>query len=165
MKHIKDYPKQERPVRVLQFGGGVFLRGFVDWMVQKANDAGVYDGNVVIVRSRTRGEDPLAAQNYNYTHVARDGEHTDVTLVDCIAGSADAAGDYEGFLALAELPTVEVIVSNTTEAGIVYEKCPRPTDTCPASYPAKLTALLYRRFTSGGAGFADPALRADRAGR
>lgn len=152
MKHIKDHPKQERPVRVLQFGGGVFLRGFVDWMVQKANDAGAYDGNVVIVRSRTRGEDPLAAQNYNYTHVARDGEHTDVTLVDCIAGSVDAAGDYEGFLALAELPTVEVIVSNTTEAGIVYEKCPRPTDACPASYPAKLTALLYRRFSSGGAG-------------
>ncbi|MBQ7322251.1 MAG: tagaturonate reductase [Clostridia bacterium] len=152
MKHIKDHPKQERPVRVLQFGGGVFLRGFVDWMMQKANDAGVYDGNIVIVRSRTRGEDPLAAQNYNYTHVARDGAHTDVTLVDCIAGSVDAAGDYEGFLALAELPTLEIIVSNTTEAGIVYEACPRPTELCPASFPAKLTALLYRRFTSGGGG-------------
>ena len=152
MKHIKDYPKKTRPVRVLQFGGGVFLRGFFDWMLQKANDAGIYDGAAVIIRSRTRGEDPLAAQNYNYTHIARDGEHTDVTVVDCIAGSVDAAGDYASFLALAELETLEAIVSNTTEAGIVYEACPRPTETCPASFPAKLTALLYRRFSVGGAG-------------
>ena len=153
MNHIKTHLKPTRPVRVIQFGGGVFLRGFVDWMVQKANDAGVYNGNIVIVRSRTRGTDPLAEQNYSYTHIARDGAHTDVTLVDCIAGSVDAAGDYRAFLALAELPTAQVIVSNTTEAGIVYEACPRPTDTCPASFPAKLTALLYRRFTLGGEGF------------
>ena len=38
MKHIKDYPKKTRPIRVLQFGGGVFLRGFFDWMMQKANE-------------------------------------------------------------------------------------------------------------------------------
>ncbi|MBO7177252.1 MAG: tagaturonate reductase [Clostridia bacterium] len=152
MKHIKDYPKQERPIRILQFGGGVFLRGFFDWMLQKANDAGVYDGAVVIVRSRTHGADPLAAQNFNYTHVARDGANTDVTVVDSIAGSVDAAGDYAAFLRLAEIPTLETVVSNTTEAGIIYENCPRPTDACPESFPAKLTALLYHRFSVGGSG-------------
>lgn len=152
MKHIQDHPSQNRPIRVLQFGGGVFLRGFFDWMLQKANDAGVYDGNAVIVRSRTRGEDPMQAQKFRYTHVARDGEHCDVTLVDCIADSVDAAGDYERFLSLAELPTLQVITSNTTEAGIVYETCARPADACPSSYPAKLTAFLYRRYTSGGEG-------------
>ena len=153
MKHIKDYPKGTRPIRVLQFGGGVFLRGFFDWMLQKANDAGVCDGAAVIVRSRTRGTDPLSAQNFNYTHIARDGGHVDVTVVDSIAGSVDAAGDYAAFLKLAELPTPEVIVSNTTEAGIVYESCPRPTDTCPPTFPAKLTAFLHRRFSVGGEGF------------
>ena len=152
MEHIKDYPKKTKPIRVLQFGGGVFLRGFFDWMLQKANDAGIYDGAAVIVRSRTRGVDPLAAQNFNYTHIARDGEHSDVTVVDSIAGSVDAAGSYDAFLKLAELPTLEVIVSNTTEAGIVYEGCPRPTDGCPDSFPAKLTAFLYHRFSVGGAG-------------
>ena len=152
MKHIKDYPKKSRPIRVVQFGGGVFLRCFFDWMLQKANDAGVYDGAAVIVRSRTRGADPLAAQNFQYTHIARDGAHTDVTVVDSIAGSVDAAGDYEAFLRLAEIPTLETVVSNTTEAGIVYEKCSRPMDSCPESFPAKLTALLYRRFSIGGAG-------------
>lgn len=152
MRHIKDYPKKSRPIRVVQFGGGVFLRGFFDWMLQKANDAGAYDGSAVIVRSRTRGEDPLAAQNFNYTHVARDGEHTDMTVVNSIAGSVDAAGDYQAFMKLAEIPTLETVVSNTTEAGIIYEKCPRPTDACPASFPAKLTAFLHRRFSVGGTG-------------
>ncbi len=152
MKHIKDYPKKTRPIRILQFGGGVFLRGFFDWMLQKANDAGVYDGAAVIVRSRTHGADPLAAQNFNYTHVARDGANTDVTVVDSIAGSVDAAGDYAAFLRLAEIPTLETVVSNTTEAGIIYENCPRPTDACPESFPAKLTALLYHRFFVGGTG-------------
>ena len=60
-----------RPVRVLQFGGGVFLRGFFNWMMQKAIDAGVYDGNAVIVRSRTTGADPLAENGFKYTHIAR----------------------------------------------------------------------------------------------
>ena len=149
MEHMKDHKRPERPVRIVQFGGGVFLRGFFDWLLQKANDAGVYNGNAVIVRSRTGGTDPLAEQNFNYTHLARDGAHVDVTLVDSVAGSVDAAGNYADFLALAEIPTLEVVVSNTTEAGIVYENCTRQGGKCPASYPAKLTELLYARYQSG----------------
>lgn len=151
-KQIAQLEKKQRPVRVLQFGGGVFLRGFFDWMLQKANDAGVYNGNAVILRSRTGGTDPLQNQNFNYTHVARDGAHSDVTVVDSITASVDVTGCYADFLKLAELPSLEVIVSNTTEAGIVYENCPRPEGKCPSSYPAKLTDLLYHRFLAGGAG-------------
>lgn len=141
--------KSKRPTKVIQFGGGVFLRGFFDWMMQKANDAGVYCGNAVIVRSRTPGEDPLASQNFNFTHLARDGSHSDITLVDCVIGSVSAAESYEAFLRLAEDPDTDVIVSNTTEAGIEYKACKRPSCNSPESFPAKLTALLYRRFESG----------------
>ena len=151
-KHITQLEKQQRPIRILQFGGGVFLRGFFDWMLQKANDAGAYCGNAVILRSRTGGTDPLQKQNFNYTHVARDATHNDVTVVDSIAGSVDVPGCYADYLALAQLPTLEVIVSNTTEAGIVYENCPRPAGKCPNSYPAKLTDLLYHRYRAGGGG-------------
>ena len=150
--HIREMEKAERPVRVIQFGGGVFMRGFFDWMIQKMNDANVYNGSVMIVRSKTRGEDPLAAQNYNYTQVLRDGARREVTSVTAIAGSVAAEEQYEKFLALAELPEAEVIVSNTTEAGIRYEKCDFLTDRCPESYPAKLTALLYRRYQKNGNG-------------
>ncbi len=153
MKHIKDMKKPQRPVRVIQFGGGVFLRGFFDWMLQCVNDEGVYNGNVMIVRSKTRGTDPLAAQNFNYTQVLRDGTHDERRVVNCIAGSVAAEEDYAGFLALAENPDAQVIVSNTTEAGLVYEYCEKPQSVCPQSYPAKLTALLYRRYQKKGNGF------------
>ena len=119
MTHIRDRKKPERPIRIIQFGGGVFLRGFWDWMIQKINDAGVYNGNVVIVRSKTRGQDPLAAQNYNYTQVLRDGAHQEKTWINVIADSVPAEERYEEFLALADIPTVEMVVSNTTEAGLV----------------------------------------------
>ena len=62
-----------RPIKIAQFGGGVFLRGFFDWMLQKANDAHVYDGDALMIRSKTLGADPLAENNYRYTHISRDG--------------------------------------------------------------------------------------------
>lgn len=141
--------KIKRPIKIIQFGAGVFLRGFFDWMLQKANDEGIYNGNAVVVRSRTGGADPLEAQSYNYTHLARDASHNEVTLVDSIDGSLNALERYEDFLKLAENPDTELIVSNTTEAGITYEECEFPDTACPRSFPAKLTALLYRRYKSG----------------
>ena len=47
---------------------------------------------------------------------------------------------------LAESPDLETVVSNTTEAGIAYREGDRLTDTPPASFPAKVTQFLYRRF-------------------
>ena len=35
-----------RPVKVLQFGEGNFLRGFADWMLDLANEAGVTNTGV-----------------------------------------------------------------------------------------------------------------------
>ena len=29
--------KPDLPVRVIQFGGGVFMRGFIDWMINRMN--------------------------------------------------------------------------------------------------------------------------------
>ncbi len=139
----------KRPIKIIQFGAGVFLRGFFDWMLQKANDSGIYNGNAVIVRSRTGGTDPLEAQGFCYTHLARDASHNDITLVNSIAGSLNAQESYKEFLSLGENPDTEVIVSNTTEAGIVYCECEYSESECPSSFPARLTALLYHRYRSG----------------
>lgn len=144
--------KPERPIRVLQFGGGVFLRGFFDWMLQKANDTGVFCGDAVIVRSRTTGTDPLAAAQFRYTHIAKDASHEDVTPVNCIAGSVCPAEDFDAFLSLAENPDTDVIVSNTTERGIEYRPCPFSPAVCPPTFPAKLTHWLYRRYRTVGKG-------------
>ena len=131
----------------------MFLRGFFDWMLQKANDAGVYDGSAVVVQSTDRGAGGLLArQNCQYTHIARGAEGVEVTPIDVISRCIRVDEDYEGFLRLAENPSFRFIVSNTTEAGICYE----PGDLLgapAASFPAKLTQLLNRRFQMGLPGF------------
>lgn len=43
-----------RPVRILQFGEGNFLRAFVDWQIDIANEKGVMDAGVAFAsRSST----------------------------------------------------------------------------------------------------------------
>ena len=46
--------KQERPVRVVQFGEGNFLRAFVDYMIDIANEQGKFDGDIVLVKPIVR---------------------------------------------------------------------------------------------------------------
>ncbi|MDE6712106.1 MAG: tagaturonate reductase, partial [Alistipes sp.] len=43
-------------------------------------------------------------------------------------------------------PELKITISNTTEAGIRYEEGDDLTACPPKSYPAKMTALLYKRF-------------------
>ena len=62
----------KRPERIIQFGEGGFLRGFVDWMIQKLNDSGKFSGNVVVVQPIENGMcDMLSKQNCLYTHIIR----------------------------------------------------------------------------------------------
>ena len=147
--HIRDTEKPARAVRAVQFGGGVFLLGFFDWMLQTANDAGVYSGDAVIVRSMTRGADPLQEQGFRYTHVARGSEGVETRLINSIRGSVSASEQWQDFLALGENPDLSLIVSNTTESGIRFLSCPMPEGSAPESFPARLTALLYRRYRKG----------------
>ena len=42
--------KPNRTERVIQIGEGGFLRGFVDWMLQKLNNSGIWEGSVVVVQ-------------------------------------------------------------------------------------------------------------------
>ena len=52
MSRITDLACATRPTpRILQFGGGNFLRGFMDWKIDRMNDAGGSDWGVVILRS------------------------------------------------------------------------------------------------------------------
>ena len=47
--------KKCAPIKIMQFGEGNFLRAFVDWLVQKMNDSGEYDGHVVVVQPLENG--------------------------------------------------------------------------------------------------------------
>ena len=77
---------KKRPIRVIQFGEGGFLRGFADWMLQKLNDAGLFNGNVAVVQPIREGlYDLLTAQNCEYTHIIRGAEGVEVSRIDVIS--------------------------------------------------------------------------------
>ena len=38
------------PVRAIQFGGGNFLRAFVDWVLEGMNRKGLFNGSVAVVQ-------------------------------------------------------------------------------------------------------------------
>ncbi|MCL6597685.1 MAG: tagaturonate reductase [Alicyclobacillus macrosporangiidus] len=141
------------PERVLQVGEGNFLRGFVDWLIHRLNVHGLFKGRVVVAAPRPTGARNVArlnAQDGLYTVWLRG--YTDSRLVDdrevvtSVSRAIDPHADWAAFLACAEQRSIEVVVSNTTEAGLRYEAEPYPAAAAPATFPAKLTAYLYRRF-------------------
>ena len=149
-----NFEKTIRPERVIQFGEGGFLRGFVDWMLQKVNESSDFNGNVVVVQPIEMGMcDLLAAQNCVYTHVIRGVEGVDTTIVDVISRCVKPYEDFASYLALAENPDFRFVVSNTTELGIVFSDEDKITDAPPKTFPAKVTLLLKRRFELGLGGF------------
>ena len=150
--------KPIRSEQVIQFGEGGFLRGFVDWMLQILNEQTSFDGSVVVVQPLPQGLcDTLQAQDCVYTHIMRGLQNgvpaVESKRVDVISRTIKPYDDYEAYLRLADNSTFRFVVSNTTEAGIVYEAGDKLTDAPHHTFPAKVTALLYRRYRNGMHGF------------
>lgn len=111
--------------KVIQFGEGGFLRGFVDYFLQKLKGQGLFDGSVVVVQPIERGMcEMLEKQNCEYNLFLRGIDHGEVvdehTHIDVISRCINPYTDCGGYMALAENPDFRFIVSNTTEAGIEY---------------------------------------------
>lgn len=142
---------QELPERVLQFGEGNFLRAFADWMINQLNQRGLFNGKVVAVQPIPQGQVPMINhQDGLYTLFLRGIQYGRVMekkqVISSISRGINPYDDWEGFLACAENPHMRFIVSNTTEAGISYLKEEYVEGRPVTSYPAKVTAFLYRRF-------------------
>ncbi|GAB3818691.1 tagaturonate reductase [Tessaracoccus terricola] len=140
-------------MRVVQFGEGVFLRGFVDWMFQRLNTEAGTDIKVTLVQPRASdGVARLMAQGGRWTVVQQglhDGaEQSVTTVVDCVDSGINTHEDPDGFVATAQDPEVRVVVSNTTEAGIVWSDDDAALGADPGvrSFPGKLTWFLAERF-------------------
>ncbi|MCR4618166.1 MAG: tagaturonate reductase [Lachnospiraceae bacterium] len=143
--------KKERPVKVLQFGEGNFLRAFVDYMIDIANEQGKFDGDIVLVKPIEFGNlDRFHNQECQYTVQLRgrvDGEPKKINrIVTSVADAVDAYNEYEKYADYAKLDTLRFIVSNTTEAGIVYDETDKFELNPPKSYPGKLAKFLYERY-------------------
>ena len=143
--------RKERPLKVVQFGEGNFLRAFVDWMLQELADAGVYEGDVAVVQPLDFGRvKELAAQDGLYTLVQegmKEGEFiAERKVIDILRQFVNPYEDYNAYLQLAEVDTLEFVFSNTTESGIVLDESDRVENTPPKSFPGKLLAFMYRRY-------------------
>ena len=139
------------PERVLQFGTGVFLRGFADWMIDCMNRRGLFRGSVVVVPSIHPGmAAELEQQNGAYTQLARglqEGRLVEkISVVTSIRRSIDPHTRFDEYLKCAHNPDLRFVISNTTEAGIVYRPEDKQEDRPPVSFPAKLTLLLAERY-------------------
>lgn len=154
MKKINEVLTSQAPAlkeRVLQFGEGNFLRAFTDWMIDKANRQGVFDGSIVLCQPIAQGMGELInAQEGMYTLIMRGVENgkavekiePNTSVSRCI----NPYEDYEALLALARSEDLRVVISNTTEAGISYKEGDKLTDRPAQSFPAKVCAFLYERY-------------------
>lgn len=154
-------PMLTKPVRcekIIQFGEGGFLRGFVDWIVQLTDESSDFNASVVVVQPIAHGMcAELEKQNCVYTHIMRGMKNGVPTVekkrIDVISRTVEPYKDFEAYLKLAENPDFRFIVSNTTESGIAFNAKDRPENAPEVTFPAKVTLLLHRRFSLGLPGF------------
>ncbi|WP_018621560.1 tagaturonate reductase [Spirosoma luteum] len=149
----KNYPHPEvldYPEKALFFGTGVLLRGLPLFFIEKANRQGVFRGRVVVVKSTTRGDTTDFDRQENcFTTLVRgieNGREVNEVSINCaISRVLTASTAWAQVLAVAESPALSLVVSNTTEVGIQYVE-ESIFATPPASFPAKLLAVLHKRY-------------------
>ncbi len=158
----KIHSKPERKIKIMQFGEGNFLRAFVEWILQDLNDKGAISADVVVVQPMPLGRvKDIAAQDGLYTlrlEGIDKGERVKKSeIIDVIGDCVNPFTDYEKFLRYGESEDLQIIISNTTEAGIALDTTDTDFTVCPKSFPGKLLALLKRRYDKFG-GAADKGL-------
>ncbi len=156
-RKIRPEAVLDLPEKVLQFGGGVFLRGFLGDLVDRAGRSGIFGGRIVIVqRERDRRAEAFRAQDGLYTLWLREMEdrrpREQFRLLGAVSRVLAADTEWVQVKELARSPELEVVVSNATEVGYATTAEDRLDAGPPPSFPAKLTALLQERWAHGGTG-------------
>lgn len=153
------YLLKNAPERVLQFGEGNFLRAFADYWFDMANEKAGWNGKCVLVQPIAQGlTQRINRQEGLYTLYLRgrqNGEKVDAKrVISSVSRCLNPyeKQDYDAMMDVAAGEALEYIVSNTTEAGIVYAPSCRLEDCPPASFPAKLTQVLLHRWRAGRPG-------------
>lgn len=140
------------PEKIIQFGTGVLLRGLPDYFVDKANKQGKFNGRIVVVKSTQAGStDAFTEQDGLFTIAVRGIENNSIIneywVNAAISRVVNANDAWSVILSCAANPTIQIIISNTTEVGITLMKEDDIFATPPASFPGKLLAFLYHRYT------------------
>ena len=126
-----------------------------DYYIDKVNKLGIFNGRIVDVKSTSKGDISIfKRQNNIYTVAARGiaigNEMSNNHICSSISRVINSNTHWKHVLAQAANPDLELIISNTTEAGTVFV-AESIYQSPPASSPAKLTAILYERYCLLGA--------------
>lgn len=153
------YLLKNAPERVLQFGEGNFLRAFADYWFDMANEKAGWNGKCVLVQPIAQGLTQLINRQEGlytlYLRGRQNGEKVDAKrVISSVSRCLNPyeKQDYDAMMDVAAGEALEYIVSNATEAGIVYDPSCRLEDCPPASFPAKLTQVLLHRWRAGRPG-------------
>lgn len=155
------YLLKDAPVRVLQFGEGNFMRGFVDYFIDMMNEKAGFNTKVTLVQPIGQGsfrlKDIINDQDGLYTLYLQgfqDGKEVrEKRIISAVKNCLNAYEDWNEVLDMAAGKELRIITCNTTEAGITYDPSCQFTDAPASSYPGKLTQFLYRRFQNQLPGF------------
>lgn len=148
------YILRDAPEKIMQFGEGNFLRAFVDYFIDIANEKAGFNAKVVLLQPITTGlSEIINKQEGLYTLYLRgteNGQRVDrKRVISACSRALNPYGEWDKVLELARSKELEIVVSNTTEAGIVHDTDSKFDQVPPISFPAKLTRVLYERFKSG----------------
>lgn len=148
----KEIAKKEyKKIKIMQFGEGNFLRAFTDWIIQKMNDSGKYEGHVVVVQPLSFGRvKELEEQDGLFTLYLQGLNNGEVVktheVIDVLDDFINPYSQYDKYLKYAESEDLEVVISNTTEAGIVLDESDTDFENTPKTFPGKVLALLRHRY-------------------
>ena len=137
--------------KIIQFGEGNFLRGFIEWIIWNTNKKTDFDGSVVVVQPIEKGMIDVLNEQDGLYHLnlqgMQNGKSIDtVEMIDVISRALNPYREFDEYLKLAEQPQMRFVISNTTEAGIAFDPECKFTDKPASSYPGKLVQLLYHRY-------------------
>ncbi len=140
------------PVKILQFGEGNFLRAFVDYSIDKLNKETEFNAGIVVVQPIENGMVKLLnEQDGLYTlflnGIKKEQHIKDKILITSIQNGINPYLNYTDFLNLAHEKELQFVISNTTESGIAFCESDEFYTQPHNSFPAKLTAFLFERFT------------------
>ena len=85
--HNKPTIKTELQEKVLQFGTGVLLRGLCDYIIDKANKKGIFNGSVVVVKTTGADVSEFTNQDNLYTICVRGIENGKTIEEDVVVES------------------------------------------------------------------------------
>jgi tagaturonate reductase len=130
------------------------LRGLPDYFIEKANQKGIFNGRIVVVKSTGNGDvSSFQEQDNLYTLSIRgikNGQNINENIIcSAISKILHANTQWSEVLHSAANPRIQIIISNTTETGLQYVE-EKLTHEPSISFPGKLTQCLYHRYIKLG---------------